>query len=125
MSCCLFQLLQKNPEVRLGAGEEDAGQIKAHRFFQVRRVPAAPPSWPQASELHLVTVSPQGTDWDGLLAKRVKPPFLPVIRSPRDVSNFDQEFTRLQPVLTLPRTACVLSQQQQQIFADFDFSLLS
>lgn len=70
-------------------------------------------------------MSHQGTDWDALLAKRVKPPFLPVIRSPKDVGNFDEEFTRLRPVLTLPRTACVLTQQQQQIFADFDFSLMS
>ncbi|XP_056875465.1 serine/threonine-protein kinase N2 [Takifugu flavidus] len=94
------QLLQKNPETRLGAGEEDALQVKSHRFFQA-------------------------TDWDALLAKRVKPPFLPVIRSPKDVSNFDEEFTRLRPVLTLPRTACVLTPQQQQIFADFDFSLMT
>uniref|UniRef100_H3CBN3 protein kinase C n=1 Tax=Tetraodon nigroviridis TaxID=99883 RepID=H3CBN3_TETNG len=90
------QLLQKNPEVRLGGGEEDALQVKGHSFFQ-------------------------GTDWDALLAKRVQPPFLPVIGSPRDVSNFDEEFTRLRPVLTLPRTPAALSQQQQQVFADFDF----
>ncbi|XP_071321768.1 serine/threonine-protein kinase N2 isoform X2 [Trachinotus anak] len=94
------KLLQKNPEMRLGAGEDDASQIKRHRFFQ-------------------------GTDWDALLAKKVKPPFLPVIRAPQDVSNFDEEFTRLKPVLTLPRTPCVLTAEQQEIFADFDFSFMS
>nr|XP_046230833.1 serine/threonine-protein kinase N2 isoform X2 [Scatophagus argus] len=94
------KLLQKNPEMRLGAGEEDASQIKRHKFFQ-------------------------GMDWGALLAKKVKPPFLPVIRAPKDVSNFDNEFTRLKPVLTLPQTTCVLTAQQQEIFADFDFSLLS
>lgn len=31
----LFQLLQKNPEMRLGAGEEDASEIKKQKFFQV------------------------------------------------------------------------------------------
>lgn len=71
-----------------------------------------------------LAVPPQGTDWDALLAKRVKPPFLPTVRSPGDVRNFDEEFTRLQPVLTLPRTPRALTQQQQQAFADFDFSLL-
>ncbi|KAM9338218.1 serine/threonine-protein kinase N2 [Symphorus nematophorus] len=94
------KLLQKNPEMRLGAGEEDAAQIKRHKFFQ-------------------------GMDWDALLAKKMKPPFLPVIRAPKDVSNFDEEFTRLKPVLTLPRTPCVLTAEQQEIFADFDFSFMS
>lgn len=93
------KLLQKNPEVRLGSGKEDAAAIKKHTFYQ-------------------------GTDWDALLAKKVKPPFLPVIRSPQDVSNFDEEFTNLKPVLTLPRTPCVLTAQQQDIFNDFDLSLL-
>uniref|UniRef100_UPI0037E87A1A serine/threonine-protein kinase N2 n=1 Tax=Semicossyphus pulcher TaxID=241346 RepID=UPI0037E87A1A len=94
------KLLQKNPEMRLGAGEEDAAQIKRHKFFQ-------------------------GMDWSALLAKKMKPPFLPVIRAAKDVSNFDEEFTRLKPVLTLPRTACVLTTEQQDIFADFDFSYMS
>uniref|UniRef100_A0A3B5AT47 protein kinase C n=1 Tax=Stegastes partitus TaxID=144197 RepID=A0A3B5AT47_9TELE len=94
------KLLQKNPESRLGAGEEDASAIKRHKFFQ-------------------------GMDWDALLAKKVKPPFLPVIRAPQDVSNFDEEFTRLKPVLTLPRTPCILTPEQQEIFTDFDFSFMS
>uniref|UniRef100_A0A665WMC3 protein kinase C n=1 Tax=Echeneis naucrates TaxID=173247 RepID=A0A665WMC3_ECHNA len=96
----LSPLLQKNPEMRLGAGEDDASEIKRDRFFQ-------------------------GTDWDALLARKVKPPFLPVIRAPQDVSNFDEEFTRLKPILTLPRTPCVLTAEQQEIFADFDFSFMS
>lgn len=64
-------------------------------------------------------------DWDALLAKKVKPPLLPVIKMPKDVSNFDEEFTRLKPILTLPRTTCILTAEQQEIFADFDFSLMS
>ncbi|KAM6901998.1 serine/threonine-protein kinase N2 [Lycodopsis pacificus] len=94
------KLLQKNPQMRLGGGEEDASEIKRHKFFQ-------------------------GMDWAALLAKHMKPPFLPVIRALKDVSNFDQEFTRLKPVLTPPRTAYVLTAEQQDIFADFDFSLMS
>ncbi|XP_051268233.1 serine/threonine-protein kinase N2 isoform X1 [Dicentrarchus labrax] len=94
------KLLQKNPEMRLGGGEEDASQIKRHKFFQ-------------------------SVDWDALLAKKVKPPFLPVIRAPKDVSNFDEEFTHLKPVLTLPRTTCILTAEQQEIFVDFDFSFMS
>lgn len=67
----------------------------------------------------------QEMDWDALLAKKVKPPFLPAIRAPQDVSNFDEEFTHLKPVLTLPRTPCILTAEQQEIFADFDFSFIS
>uniref|UniRef100_A0A673ARL2 protein kinase C n=1 Tax=Sphaeramia orbicularis TaxID=375764 RepID=A0A673ARL2_9TELE len=93
------KLLQKNPDMRLGAGEEDALEIKRHKFFQ-------------------------GVDWDALLAKKVKPPFLPVIRAAHDVSNFDEEFTSLKPVLTLPRTPCVLTAEQQEIFADFDYCFM-
>ncbi|XP_054467970.1 serine/threonine-protein kinase N2 [Anoplopoma fimbria] len=96
----LEKLLQKNPEMRLGGGQEDASEIKRHKFFQ-------------------------GMDWGALLAKNMKPPFLPVIRALKDVSNFDEEFTRLKPVLTPPQTACVLTAEQQEIFADFDFSFMS
>uniref|UniRef100_A0A671QZY1 protein kinase C n=1 Tax=Sinocyclocheilus anshuiensis TaxID=1608454 RepID=A0A671QZY1_9TELE len=92
-------LLQKNPEKRLGAGEQDANEVKRHRFFQ-------------------------GIDWEALLAKRVKPPFLPSIKAPADVSNFDEEFTRLKPVLTPPQTPFFLTAEQQEFFADFDFSAL-
>ncbi|XP_078127980.1 serine/threonine-protein kinase N2 isoform X2 [Sander vitreus] len=94
------KLLQKTPEMRLGGGEEDASEIKRHKFFQ-------------------------GMDWGALLAKKMKPPFLPVVRALKDVSNFDEEFTRLKPVLTLPRTPCILTAEQQEIFADFDFSFMS
>lgn len=64
-------------------------------------------------------------DWDALLAKKVKPPFQPMIRTPQDVSNFDEEFTSLKPVLTPPRTPCVLTTEQQELFSNFDLSLLS
>uniref|UniRef100_A0A673J5V5 protein kinase C n=1 Tax=Sinocyclocheilus rhinocerous TaxID=307959 RepID=A0A673J5V5_9TELE len=93
------KLLQKNPEKRLGAGEQDANEVKRHRFFQ-------------------------GIDWEALLSKSVKPPFLPSIKAPADVSNFDEEFTRLKPVLTPPQTPFFLTAEQQEFFADFDFSAL-
>ena len=66
----------------------------------------------------------QGVDWEALLAKRVKPPFLPSIKADADVSNFDDEFTRLKPVLTPPQTPYFLTAEQQEIFADFDFTSL-
>jgi protein kinase N len=66
----------------------------------------------------------QTIDWDALLAKKVKPPFLPKIKESVDVSNFDSEFTSLQPILSPPPVSCSLSPEQQEAFADFDFSAL-
>ncbi|XP_029915279.1 serine/threonine-protein kinase N2-like [Myripristis murdjan] len=93
------KLLKKNPVKRLGAGERDANEVKGEKFFET-------------------------IDWEALLAKKVKPPFLPSIKESVDVSNFDSEFTRLQPVLSPPSKSFSLSPEQQEAFADFDFSAL-
>ncbi|XP_030629130.1 serine/threonine-protein kinase N2 isoform X2 [Chanos chanos] len=90
------RLLRRNPERRLGAGEKDAEEVKKHLFFR-------------------------NIDWNGLLAKRVKPPFVPTIHGSNDVSNFDEEFTSEAPVLTPPREPRPLSQEEQEMFSDFDY----
>ncbi|XP_073705520.1 serine/threonine-protein kinase N2 [Garra rufa] len=90
------RLLRRNPERRLGAGERDAEDVKKHLFFR-------------------------NIEWDGLLAKKVKPPFVPTIQSSSDVSNFDDEFTSEAPVLTPPREPRPLNQHEQDLFADFDY----
>lgn len=76
------------------------------------------------TSLDLLTVSIQTTDWEALLTKTAKPPFLPSIKESVDVSNFDSEFTRLQPVLSPPPKPSSLSAEQQEAFADFDFCAL-
>ncbi|KAM9391778.1 serine/threonine-protein kinase N2-like [Pholidichthys leucotaenia] len=93
------KLLKKNPLKRLGTGERDANELKGEKFFET-------------------------VDWDALLAKRVKPPFLPSIKDSTDVSNFDSDFTGLQPILSPPSKPFSLSDEQQQAFADFDFCTL-
>ncbi|XP_056091533.1 serine/threonine-protein kinase N2 [Rhinichthys klamathensis goyatoka] len=90
------RLLRRNPERRLGAGERDAQDVKKHLFFR-------------------------NIDWDGLLAKKVKPPFVPIIQGSSDVSNFDDEFTSEAPVLTPPREPRHLNQDEQDLFVDFDY----
>jgi protein kinase N len=52
----LLQLLRKNPERRLGASERDAEDVKKQAFFR---------------HVH----------WEDLLARRLKPPFVPTIVS--------------------------------------------
>ncbi|XP_054867314.1 serine/threonine-protein kinase N1-like [Amphiprion ocellaris] len=93
------KLLKKNPLKRLGAGERDANEVKGEKFFET-------------------------IDFEALLAKKVKPPFLPSIKDSTDVGNFDSEFTRLQPVLSPPSKPFSLSAEQQEAFADFDFCAL-
>uniref|UniRef100_A0A6Q2XTZ3 protein kinase C n=1 Tax=Esox lucius TaxID=8010 RepID=A0A6Q2XTZ3_ESOLU len=90
------RLLRRNPERRLGAGEKDAEEVKKHPFFR-------------------------NVDWDGLLAKKVRPAFIPIIKDREDVSNFDEEFTSEAPVLTPPREPRILTAKDQELFADFDY----
>ncbi|KAJ7986667.1 hypothetical protein DPEC_G00342260 [Dallia pectoralis] len=90
------RLLRRNPERRLGAGEKDAEEVKKHPFFR-------------------------NVDWDGLLSKKVRPAFIPVIKDREDVSNFDEEFTSEAPILTPPREPRDLTAKDQELFADFDY----
>uniref|UniRef100_A0A8U8CG10 Serine/threonine-protein kinase N3 n=1 Tax=Geospiza parvula TaxID=87175 RepID=A0A8U8CG10_GEOPR len=90
------KLLRKCPERRLGAGEKDAEEIKIQPFFK-------------------------GIDWNALFARRLKPPFVPTLRDPTDISNFDEEFTSQKPILTPPEEVSVLTRKEQTVFKDFDF----
>uniref|UniRef100_A0A8C1PCT4 Protein kinase N2 n=1 Tax=Cyprinus carpio TaxID=7962 RepID=A0A8C1PCT4_CYPCA len=90
------RLLRRNPERRLGAGERDAEEVKKHPFFR-------------------------DMDWAALLAKKIRPPFMPTIKGREDVSNFDDEFTSEAPILTPPREPRVLTVSEQEMFADFDY----
>ncbi|KAM7087770.1 LOW QUALITY PROTEIN: serine/threonine-protein kinase N3 [Ciconia maguari] len=90
------KLLRKCPERRLGAGEKDAEEIKIQAFFKE-------------------------IDWDALFARTLKPPFVPTLRDPTDISNFDEEFTSQKPILTPPEQVALLTRKEQTIFKDFDF----
>lgn len=60
----LMQLLEKNPKNRLGC-KEDATEIKAHPWFQK-------------------------VNWTALTNKSIKAPFVPILTSDADNSNFDE-----------------------------------
>ncbi|NWZ51983.1 PKN2 kinase, partial [Haliaeetus albicilla] len=90
------KLLRKCPERRLGAGEKDAEEIKIQAFFKE-------------------------IDWDALFARTLKPPFVPTLRDPTDISNFDEEFTSQKPILTPPEEVALLTRKEQTVFKDFDF----
>lgn len=64
----LQKLFVKDPDQRLGSGSEGAGEIKDHPFFN-----------------HI--------DWEAIYEQKIKPPFIPKIRSETDVKYIDPEFT--------------------------------
>ncbi|CAH8441923.1 unnamed protein product [Schistosoma turkestanicum] len=90
------RLLRRNATLRLGSTAEDAVEIKRQPFFRK-------------------------LDFTALLAKKIKPPFVPEISDPEDVSNFDKEFTRERAVLTPARERPSLMSADQSHFANFDY----
>lgn len=93
------RLLFKSPTRRLGASQADAEDVKRQAFFR-------------------------SINWEQLLARKIKPPFKPTIKSPEDVGNFDEEFTREKPHLSPPEESWLskeLSSNEQLMFQDFDY----
>jgi protein-serine/threonine kinase len=68
----LEQLFIKDPDSRLGSGENGVNDIKNHPFFA-------------------------SIDWDAILEKKIKPPFTPKIRSEFDTRYIDPDFTNESP----------------------------
>uniref|UniRef100_H2RKX0 Protein kinase C n=1 Tax=Takifugu rubripes TaxID=31033 RepID=H2RKX0_TAKRU len=93
----LKAFMTKSPNKRLGCvvaqGLEEA--IKLHRFFRE-------------------------IDWTLLEQRKIRPPFKPRIKTKRDVNNFDQDFTREEPVLT-PVDHSIIKQINQDEFKGFSY----
>ncbi|PVU99333.1 hypothetical protein BB559_000808 [Furculomyces boomerangus] len=88
-------LLERDPTKRLGAGVGDADDVKRHPFFK-------------------------GVNWLDYLDKQIAPPFTPQITNRVDISNFDSEFTREKPNLTMIKYK--ISTEDQVEFSDFDYT---
>ncbi|XP_075899163.1 protein kinase C epsilon type-like [Nelusetta ayraudi] len=93
----LKAFMTKSPNKRLGCvvtqGLEEA--IKFHSFFRE-------------------------IDWTLLEQRKIRPPFRPRIKTKRDVNNFDQDFTREEPVLT-PTDTNIVKQINQDEFKGFSY----
>ncbi|XP_027199333.2 serine/threonine-protein kinase N [Dermatophagoides pteronyssinus] len=90
------RLLKKPPEKRLGSSERDSEDVKRQSFFRTM-------------------------NFENLLQKKIRPPFVPKVRSMEDVSNFDYEFTSERPQLTPSKEQRPISAEDQQQFRDFDY----
>ncbi|KAL7754002.1 Serine/threonine-protein kinase [Sorochytrium milnesiophthora] len=86
----LSGLIDRDPERRIGAAE-----VKAHPFFA-------------------------SIDWVQLVARKVTPPFKPVVENSLDTSNFDEEFTKEIPCDSIVEDS-VLSQTLQGQFRGFTY----
>jgi protein kinase N len=91
------KLLRRNPERRLGAGERDAEDIRKQPFFK-------------------------NINWEKLLRRELEPPFKPKLEGRLDISNFDEEFTREEPIFTPPKIPRPLNSKEQKLFRGFEYS---
>uniref|UniRef100_A0A8C6SJK3 non-specific serine/threonine protein kinase n=2 Tax=Neogobius melanostomus TaxID=47308 RepID=A0A8C6SJK3_9GOBI len=90
----LKRLLKRNASSRLGAGAGDATEVQTHPFFR-----------------HI--------NWEDLLARKVEPPFKPILQSADDVSQFDSKFTSQTPVDSPDDST--LSESANQAFLGFTY----
>ncbi|KAI1887106.1 hypothetical protein AGOR_G00202720 [Albula goreensis] len=93
----LKAFMTKTPHKRLGCVLAQGGEqaIRTHPFFR-------------------------DIDWVLLEQRKIRPPFKPRIKTKRDVNNFDQDFTREDPVLT-PIDDAIIRQINQDEFKGFSY----
>ncbi|KPM05252.1 kinase N1-like protein [Sarcoptes scabiei] len=60
-------------------------------------------------------------NFENLLSKKIRPPFVPKINNIEDVANFDEEFTSETPDLTPPKEPRTITDEDQNLFRDFDY----
>ena len=89
----ITQLLQKDPDQRLGSGEDDYKAIQKHPFF---------------SKLN----------FDDVFNKKTDPEWKPQIKDETDTSNFDTEFTGEDAVVSF-EDASLIDQNTQDEFSGF------
>ncbi|KAI8381069.1 kinase-like domain-containing protein [Radiomyces spectabilis] len=89
-------LLQRDPDHRLGTGVDGPIMIRSHPYFDT-------------------------LDWADVYYKRVRPPYVPDLRSSTDFSNFDADFLQMTPRLS-PVDDNVLSQSLEQAFQGYSYT---
>jgi len=88
----LEQLLTRDPKRRLA----DPKLIKKHPFFKP-------------------------IEWDKLLLKKVKPPFVVNVKGPHDLSNFEADM-KSKPIFTQTEREASPYEEDQAYFSDFTYA---
>lgn len=89
----LRALFKRNPQNRLGAGANGIEDIKRHEFFAT-------------------------IDWNALLGKKVRPPFIPAVSRADDTFYFDSDYTNRDPH---DSPSIPVSASAHEIFRGFSF----
>ncbi|KAG0179310.1 hypothetical protein DFQ28_003020 [Apophysomyces sp. BC1034] len=90
-------LLEREPTARLGTGTDGPITIRSHPYFDT-------------------------LDWSDVYYKRIRPPYVPNLRSETDFSNFDEDFLRMTPRLSPVLDDGLLSQSVQQAFHGYSYN---
>ncbi|CDW73224.1 protein kinase 2 [Stylonychia lemnae] len=91
------RLLQRNPEKRIGGGEQDADEIKRHPFFN-------------------------GLDWDAMSRKEVAVVFKPETSDSKDTRNIHSQFLNERAVDSPCQTRFTESQRAKLVFDQFTYT---
>lgn len=89
----LRALFKRNPQNRLGAGANGIEDVKRHEFFAT-------------------------IDWDALMEKKVRPPFIPAVSRADDTFYFDSDYTNRDPH---DSPSIPVSASAHEIFRGFSF----
>lgn len=89
------KLLNRNPQFRLGSSERDALDIMEHQYFA-------------------------DINFEDISNGKVQPPYIPVIKDPKDALCFETEFTNQAAKLTPVNS--VLASSYQEMFRGFTYS---
>jgi serine/threonine protein kinase len=90
----ILRLLERDPAARLGSGESDFEEIKAHKFFAV-------------------------LNFEEVTRKTIQPEWKPVINGDDDTSHFDSVFTEEKPTGHLEEADAIVPAGAQSAFSGF------
>ncbi|CAO3618439.1 unnamed protein product [Cunninghamella echinulata] len=90
-------LLQRQPSDRLGTGEDGPRMIRSHPYFE-------------------------SLEWTDVYYKRIRPPYIPRLKSEIDFSHFDREFLEMTPRLSPTLSHEKISSQYDLAFQGYSYT---